>query len=82
MASNSEAVLKRLANEALLIRRNVWRAFHAAGSGHIGGSSSAADLLAALYLHICQPRDPFQFAKRDPPRVSREPRPGKPSFRR
>lgn len=56
MASNSEAVLKRLDNQALLIRRNVWRAFHAAGSGHIGGSSSAADLLAALYFHYLKLR--------------------------
>ena len=56
MPSNSEAVLKRLANEALIIRRNVWRAFHAAGSGHIGGSSSAADLLAALYYHYLKLR--------------------------
>jgi len=56
MASNSEAVLKRLDNQALLIRRNIWRAFHAAGSGHIGGSSSAADLLAALYFHYLKLR--------------------------
>ena len=72
MASNLDAVLKRLANEALLIRRNVWRAFHAAGSGHIGGSSSAADLLAALYFHYLnlrpeepdwQERDRFVLSK-------------------
>ncbi|MDA1357516.1 MAG: transketolase [Proteobacteria bacterium] len=66
MASNSEAVLKRLANEALIIRRNVWRAFHAAGSGHIGGSSSAADLLAALYFHYLnlRPEEP-EWPERD-----------------
>jgi len=72
MASNLETVLKRLANEALLIRRNVWRAYHAAGSGHIGGSSSAADLLAALYFHYLnlrpeepdwQERDRFVLSK-------------------
>ena len=72
MASNLDAVLKRVANEALLIRRNVWRAFHAAGSGHIGGSSSAADLLAALYFHYLnlrpeepdwQERDRFVLSK-------------------
>ena len=56
MPSNSEAVLKRLNNEALHIRRNVWRAFHAAGSGHVGGSTSAADLLAALYFHYLKLR--------------------------
>ena len=66
MASNSEAVLKRLANEALIIRRNVWRAFHAAGSGHIGGSSSAADLLAALYFYYLnlRPEEP-EWPERD-----------------
>ncbi len=66
MASNSEAVLKRLDNQALLIRRNVWRAFHAAGSGHIGGSSSAADLLAALYFHYLKlrPEEP-EWPERD-----------------
>ena len=72
MASDLDAVLKRLTNEALLIRRNVWRVFHAAGSGHIGGSSSAADLLAALYFHYLnlrpeepdwQERDRFVLSK-------------------
>ena len=66
MPSNSDAVLKRLANEALVIRRNVWRAFHAAGSGHIGGSSSAADLLAALYFHYLKLRpDEPDWPERD-----------------
>ena len=51
MLSNREAKLDSLRNEALKIRRNVWRALHAAGSGHMGGSLSAADLLAALYFH-------------------------------
>lgn len=51
MESNREALLHSLRNEALKIRRNTWRALHAAGSGHVGGSTSAADLLAALYFH-------------------------------
>jgi len=51
MLSNREAKLDSLRNEALKIRRNVWRALHAAGSGHMGGSLSAADVLAALYFH-------------------------------
>ena len=46
-----ETLLKRLEREALQIRRNVWRAVRAGGSGHVGGSSSAADILAALYFH-------------------------------
>ena len=49
--SNREALLRALREQALLIRRNTWRALHAAGSGHMGGSLSAADLLAALYFH-------------------------------
>ena len=51
MATNLEAKLQGLRDEALGIRRNLWRALHAAGSGHVGGSSSAADLLAGLYFH-------------------------------
>ena len=66
MPSDSEAELKRLANAALIIRRNVWRAFHAAGSGHIGGSSSAADLLAALYIQYLKLRpDEPDWPERD-----------------
>ncbi|MCB1743725.1 MAG: transketolase [Gammaproteobacteria bacterium] len=51
MKSNREATLDGLRSQALQVRRNLWRALHAAGSGHVGGSSSAADLLAALYFH-------------------------------
>ena len=49
--SNREALLDGLRERALRIRRDTWRALHAAGSGHMGGSLSAADLLAALYFH-------------------------------
>ncbi len=49
--SNREATLDNLRNEALKIRRNIWRALKAAGSGHMGGSLSAAEFLAALYFH-------------------------------
>ncbi len=51
MTSNFEAKIQGLQTDALHIRRDVWRALHGAGSGHMGGSSSAADLLAALYFH-------------------------------
>ena len=53
-------MLARLEDEALAIRRNVWRALRAGGSGHMGGSLSAADLLAALYFrHLrVRPREP------------------------
>ena len=49
--SNREALPEGLRERALRIRRDTWRALHAAGSGHMGGSLSAADLLAALYFH-------------------------------
>lgn len=51
MTATRATLLKRLEDEALKIRRTVWRALHAAGGGHVGGSTSAADLLAALYFH-------------------------------
>ncbi|MFN0038528.1 MAG: transketolase [Burkholderiales bacterium] len=46
-----ESLLKRLEDEARQVRRNLWRAIRAGGGGHVGGSSSAADILAALYFH-------------------------------
>jgi transketolase len=51
MHETREALLKRLEGEARRVRRNVWRALRAGGSGHAGGSCSAADILAALYFH-------------------------------
>jgi len=51
MTESRHALLKRLGEQAKQIRRNVWRALRAGGSGHAGGSSSAADILAALYFH-------------------------------
>ena len=56
MTTTRAILLKRLEAEALQIRRNVWRALHAAGGGHVGGSASAADLLAALYFHTLHVR--------------------------
>ncbi|UCD68987.1 MAG: transketolase, partial [Betaproteobacteria bacterium] len=51
MTENREALLNRLETEARKLRRNVWRALRAGGGGHAGGSSSAADILTALYFH-------------------------------
>ena len=56
MTATRAILLQRLEAEALQIRRNVWRALHAAGSGHVGGSASAADLLAALSFHTLHVR--------------------------
>jgi transketolase len=51
MQETKEALIKRLKAEARQVRRNVWRALRAGGSGHAGGSLSAADILAALYFY-------------------------------
>jgi transketolase len=51
MQETREALLDRLCSEARQIRRSLWRALRAGGGGHAGGSSSATDVLAALYFH-------------------------------
>lgn len=51
MRESRDVLVKRLESEALQVRRNTWRALRAGGSGHAGGSMSAADVLAALYFH-------------------------------
>ncbi|MFO1351702.1 MAG: transketolase [Gammaproteobacteria bacterium] len=51
MAESRSDLITRLRTEARQIRRDVWRALRAGGSGHAGGSCSAADVLAALYFH-------------------------------
>src|SRR3954451_19950967 len=48
--SRTELITRREA-QANKIRRNIWRALKASGSGHAGGSLSAADMLAALYFY-------------------------------
>jgi transketolase len=51
MAESREELITRLEGQANKIRRNIWRALKASGSGHAGGSLSAADMLAALYFY-------------------------------
>lgn len=60
MPESREELLGRLRNAARQVRRDVFRALRAGGSGHAGGSCSAADLLAALYFHRMRvrPKDP------------------------
>src|SRR5687768_17731487 len=60
MAETREELVKRLEGQANKIRRNVWRALKAAGSGHAGGSLSAADILSVLYFHKMniRPKEP------------------------
>jgi len=66
MTDNYEAKIEALRGQARQIRRNVWRALHGAGSGHMGGSCSAADLLAALYFdHLRVRADDPDWPERD-----------------
>jgi transketolase len=51
MTETREALISRLEGRARQLRRDLWRALRAGGSGHAGGSSSAADILTALYFH-------------------------------
>jgi len=48
MGETREELLKRLEDDARMLRRGIWRTLRAGGGGHAGGSLSAADLLAAL----------------------------------
>ncbi|MCC6174328.1 MAG: transketolase [Chloroflexi bacterium] len=56
MPESREELVTRLTRHATQIRRDIWRALRAGGSGHAGGSLSAADMLAALYFHTMKIR--------------------------
>ncbi|MFQ5553476.1 MAG: transketolase, partial [Thermoplasmata archaeon] len=60
------ALIDELDEWARVLRVHVVRMTHAAGSGHPGGSLSAADVIAALYFHLLRldPKEPF-WAERD-----------------
>ncbi len=47
-----ENLVRELEAKARRLRAHVLRMTHAAGSGHPGGSLSAADLITALYFHV------------------------------
>lgn len=66
MAETREELIKRLEEKAREVRRNTWRALKASGTGHAGGSLSAADILAALYCYKMniRPSEP-DWADRD-----------------
>lgn len=55
-----DELLKKLEAHARQVRRDIWRALRAGGGGHAGGSSSAADILSALYFHRMRirPKEP------------------------
>ena len=51
MSETRATLVNRLEKQARQVRRDIWRAVRAGGGGHVGGSSSAADVLTALYFH-------------------------------
>ncbi len=61
-----ESLIEELTERARHLRVHVLKMTHAAGSGHPGGSLSAADVIAALYFHVLNvdPKDP-QWTDRD-----------------
>ena len=52
MAEVDEETIVRLKQKAIEVRCELLRMIHAAGSGHPGGSLSAADIVTALYFHV------------------------------
>jgi transketolase len=56
MPESRAQLLERLESQTRTLRRNVWRTLHAAGSGHVGGALSAAEMLATLYFHTLRYR--------------------------
>lgn len=66
MSESRDTLIQRLEAAARQVRRDIWRAVRAGGGGHIGGSCSAADILAALYFHRLniRPKEP-RWPERD-----------------
>lgn len=59
-AEDREKLIKMLEEKALILRQDIVRMIGKAGSGHPGGSLSAADIVAVLYFHHLRhnPKDP------------------------
>ena len=57
---NYTPVIKMLEEKSTKIRINIIKMLGCAGSGHLGGSLSAADIITALYLHVMRidPKNP------------------------
>jgi len=51
MSFHTESLVAELVEKARLLRIEVVKMIHQVGSGHPGGSLSAADIVAALYFH-------------------------------
>jgi len=64
--------LEQLREKARQVRRHIITMVGTAGSGHPGGSLSAADIVTALYFEVMR-IDPRQTDWPDSPKVSRTP---------
>lgn len=62
----SEALIKDLQRKAIQIRANILEMIPPGKVGHLGGSSSIADVMAALYFHT------MKVSKTDPKEPSRD----------
>lgn len=72
MTPSESIIVHELEAKALVLRRHVIRMIHTAGSGHPGGSLSAADIMTALFFEVMdhsperkdsQDRDHFILSK-------------------
>ena len=66
VAQEREKLIKMLDEKALILRQDIIKMIGKAGSGHPGGSLSAADIVAALYFHHLRhdPKNP-KWSDRD-----------------
>ncbi|MEY8355068.1 transketolase [Lachnospiraceae bacterium 54-53] len=46
-----KGIMENLSQQAKIVRKELLKMIHTAGSGHPGGSLSAADIMTALYFH-------------------------------
>jgi len=51
-----EKLIQTLEAKAKLVRREIIKMIYQAGSGHPGGSLSAADLVTVLFFHVLTPK--------------------------
>jgi len=56
MTDYTDETARMIAEKARLMRRDIVQMIYTAGSGHPGGSLSAADIIASLYFHVMRHR--------------------------
>ena len=56
MSDYTDETVSMIAEKARILRRDIVQMIYTAGSGHPGGSLSAADIIATLYFHVMRHR--------------------------